>query len=357
MFKALLDNHKKSLALGYSYVRSAQFALQQASLPVFEYILTGQKRTSPAEYQANLQKIWPYLKALLNQDAQNIADGVYPLAVLTPEKSWPPIWRFSKIIQDGLAVARRRNEKKSHDFSMQAQSYLADVPEYYRRNFHFQSDGYLTEQSADIYEHQVEILFAGAAGPMRRLLIPLFKKHFTDNPLGQGLHFLEVGAGTGPLTRFMKLAFPLARITAVDVSDPYLKKAQSRLQDLDRVDFLQSSGEALPFVEEKFDAVYSCFLFHELPQDVRISMVNEGLRVLKNHGIYGMVDSIQSGDQPDLQWALDRFPIDFHEPFYKNYLIHPMHEVLSQCGVAQIETNMGFFSKALAGIKASSKNL
>ena len=42
------------------------------------------------------------------------------------------------------------------------------LPDYYRQNFHFQSDGWLSEHSAAIYDTQVEVLFTGAADVMRR---------------------------------------------------------------------------------------------------------------------------------------------------------------------------------------------
>ena len=39
------------------------------------------------------------------------------------------------------------------------------LPDYYRQNFHFQSDGWLSDHSAAIYDTQVEVLFTGALRP------------------------------------------------------------------------------------------------------------------------------------------------------------------------------------------------
>lgn len=44
-------------------------------------------------------------------------------------------------------------------------------PDYYLQNFHHQTDGYLSDHSAALYDLQVEILFNGAADPMRRRLL------------------------------------------------------------------------------------------------------------------------------------------------------------------------------------------
>ena len=45
-------------------------------------------------------------------------------------------------------------------------------PAYYRRTFHWQTDGYFTEHSAEVYELGVELLFRGTADVMRRQIIP-----------------------------------------------------------------------------------------------------------------------------------------------------------------------------------------
>ena len=226
---------------------------------------------------------------------------------------------------------------------------MRDLPEYYQRNFHFQTDGYLSNDSADLYEHQVEILFSGSADAMRRLIIPQLKSAYAGQ--GEGLHFLEIAGGTGRLTRFMKLAYPKARITVLDLSYPYLKKAQQNLKKFDRLDFVQGAGEDLPFVAEKFDAVYSCFLFHELPLEIRKRVVAESFRVLKAGGWMGLVDSVQKEDTKDFSWALEQFPVDFHEPFYKNYTQNPMEGLLAFRGFTELKKDIGFFSKSLLAKK------
>ena len=47
-------------------------------------------------------------------------------------------------------------------------------PRYYLQNFHFQTDGYLSDASAELYDYQVDVMFYGAADAMRRqALVPL----------------------------------------------------------------------------------------------------------------------------------------------------------------------------------------
>lgn len=347
-----MDFKKEALqkfALSYELARTATFLGQNLSLPIFEYFVTGQSKALRKEFPENLQHILRDLYGLLETDSKNIAEGFYPIEVLKPESLRRSLLRYPKIIFDGISIAQRRKQKKAHEFQAEAEQYFEDVPDYFKRNFHFQTGGYLTEQSAELYEHQVEILFSGAADAMRRLILPLMKKrNFSD---GEGLHFLEVAAGTGRLTRFVKMAFPKARITLLDLSHPYLKKAQERLKDFSRLDFIQGDGAHLPFPDQKFDAVYSCFLFHELPMDERKKVLKEGLRVLQDEGFYGLVDSVQEQEKENFAWALQQFPVDFHEPFYKNYTQNPMEVLLKEAGFVSIETKLGFFSKAIGAVK------
>lgn len=332
----------------FSVARSAHFLSQNLTLPIVERLAAGTQRPSPLEMRGQIQEIILEALKLLKKDAQNIADGFYPMQVLRPENPSQHAVRWLKILWDGVALSRRRRDKKTHEFSDEAKKYLEDVPEYYRRNFHFQTGGYLTEPSAELYEHQVQILFMGAADAMRRMIIPMMKKEISGD--GQGLRFLEIGAGTGILSKFIKMAYPKAHITVTDLSEPYLAKAQERWRDQKDIQFKLAAGEDLPFKDRTFDAVYSCFLFHELPLKIRQQVLKESWRVLKPKGVMGFIDSVQKSDTQFL-WALKQFPVDFHEPFYKNYTEHNMAELIKKAGFSKIQKDLGFFAKALLAKK------
>lgn len=348
LYRSLPIPNRLSLDLIKSFVfaRAAIFTGQYLSLPLFQLFLTGKTEFDRKQFQDSYKFILDELSKILQQDAQNIQDAVYPIDVLETESPFKFWGRYPKIIWDGIQVTRRRRQKKSKEFSAEARTYFHEVPEYYQRNFHYQSGGYLSQESADLYEHQVEILFAGAADAMRRLLLKPWKNEFSRDG-GKGLHFLEIGCGTGRLTRFMKLAFPDAKITALDLSRPYLDKAQKNLKGFRGIDFLQGNGADLPFKADQFDGVYSCFMFHELPQEERDKIFSESHRVLKPGGWVGAIDSIQKGDRPHMDMALEQFPQLFHEPFYKNYTLNPLEGFALRAGFDQINAEIGFLSKVV----------
>ncbi|MBI3557009.1 MAG: class I SAM-dependent methyltransferase [Deltaproteobacteria bacterium] len=332
----------------FSTARSAVFSAEYLVLNSLKALMPGSEKYSEKMDRATAFAARAAVQELLRRDAGNIAAGLYPAAVLKPESPLRHMGRIPKLLADGVSIYWRRSRGQTTVFDSEARELLADTPRYYHRNFHFQTDGYLTARSAELYEHQVEMLFGGAADAMRRLIIAPLKKRF-GNTNGKGLTFLEIGAGTGRSTRFVRLAFPKAKIVAVDLSDPYLKLAEKHLAEFPRIDFMQADGGKLPFLAEQFDAVYSVFLFHELPLEARKAVLFESRRVLKPGGFVGMVDSLQSRDNTDFDDLLARFPHNYHEPFYRNYLDHSMQGLFQEEGFTDIGTDSGFFSKVCWG--------
>lgn len=339
--------------------RSIFYTSQGLFLPLIELLVHQRRPRLHSDDPKMFKAARKSLHELLEADVARIQNGVYPADVLRFESPVKHFLRIPVLFREGLKSALRKRSKKSQVFGENAKGLLADMPEYYRRNFHFQPDGYLSELSADLYEHQVEVLFAGAADSMRRLIIEPMKNHFASvgaSSDGEGLHFLEVGAGTGRATLFMRLAFPKAKITAVDLSGPYLKRAQIALKGFSRHDFVEAPAEKLPFASDQFDAVYSVFLFHELPIDVRRTVLKEGFRSLKAGGFFGFVDSLQRGDVAEFDEALEQFPVEYHEPFFRNYMDNQMSNLLLEAGFKIAEQGTGFFSKFAAAFKPMSES-
>ncbi|MFO0690524.1 MAG: class I SAM-dependent methyltransferase [Myxococcota bacterium] len=354
-------------ALGFHGLRSALFFAESLPLVWLQRPPAGGagtagrgRRRGPAPDAAPrasrpsreaLETVLARLRALFEQDARAIARGVIPLSVLAPRDLLGHGGRFLRILGDARTVVSRRARRDSRDFGGRAKDWLDELPAYYRRNFHYQTDGYLSERSAELYEHQVELLFRGGADAMRRLIVPPLREHFADDSRsreardGQGLRFLELGSGTGSATHAVARAFPRAKITCLDLSFPYTRHARRQLAAYDRVECVQGDAARLEFADGRFDAVYSVFLFHELPLPVRELVLDEARRVLKPGGFFGMVDSLQKGDDPELDWALDFFPREFHEPYYAHYAAHPMEPLVRRAGFGSLRQGTGYLAK------------
>jgi ubiquinone/menaquinone biosynthesis C-methylase UbiE len=334
-------------AKAFLYTRAATYFSQLRSLQ----LLTGLffKEFPTRVRDPGLQaKVTQSLFDLLNRDAARFADGTYPMSMLKPESPMSHWRRLGKLLSDGIRLQRQKRRGRTTEFSEDARDRAQEMPRYYQRNFHFQRDGYLSSESAELYEHQVEILFGGAADAMRRMVLEPLVDRFGRGD-GRGLRILEIGAGTGRTSRMIRALYPKAHLTISELSDPYLKHARRRLDRCDRVDFVQCAGEALPFQAAQFDAVVSVFLFHELPHDIRVQVLEESMRVLKPGGVLAAVDSIQRHDAPEWSPMLDQFPVDFHEPFYRNYLDDPLEDRMRGCGANDVASRTGFVSKLVWG--------
>jgi ubiquinone/menaquinone biosynthesis C-methylase UbiE len=103
---------------------------------------------------------------------------------------------------------------------------------------------------------------------------------------------------------------PKASLYGVDLSPTYLRKANELLSEKPAVfpSWFRANAEALPFVDNYFEATVSVFLFHELPAEARQNVINEAYRVTKPGGTFVICDSIQMMDSPEFKVAMENFP-------------------------------------------------
>ena len=280
------------------------------------------------------------------QDAKNVANGIYPFEVIKPRSPFKHFKLLPKLLLDSIKISRRRMTMDTKDLEPPV-----DAPDYLKRNYHFQTDGYFSEESAEFYEHQVEILFSGTAAPMRRMLIKAIKDKMRTTK--KRLKILEIGAGVGSATADFSKSFNFERYVVTDVSQSYLAKAVDRLSD-PRLEFVQAKGESLPFDDNTFDIVFSVFLFHELPGSVREQVLQETNRVLRPGGIVGICDSLQRDDDPKLNSVLEAFPKDYHEPFYKDYTLWNARKTLESLNFSRITSTHHLLSKYWVALKKAS---
>ncbi|MDP8915853.1 MAG: class I SAM-dependent methyltransferase, partial [Pseudomonadota bacterium] len=216
-------------------------------------------------------------------------------------------------------------------------------PTYYRQNFHYQSGGWFTEDSARRYEDQVETLFAGAAGPMRRRALSLLAQAWRGRD-HRGLRILDLACGSGAFLKDLRSAFPRAGLAGLDLSPAYLAEARRRSGVAALV---QAAAERLPLADASLDAVTCVYLFHELPPRVRPRVAAEVARVLKPGGLFSFADSVQGSDEPELARMLESFPAFFHEPYYESYQTTDLLALFAAAGLVPMAADKAFLTKAL----------
>ncbi|MBD2057137.1 methyltransferase domain-containing protein [Oculatella sp. FACHB-28] len=294
-----------------------------------------------------LLKIQRRLNQLLETDWQDAEQGIYPESLLF-DNPWEDFFRYyPALCLDMPQIWERANQKRHQDFSTQVKT--EGYPSYYLQNFHHQTDGYLSDMSANLYDLQVEILFNGSADAMRRRILAPLKRgleQFTQTPPHQ-IRVLDVACGTGRTLRLIRGMLPDASLFGTDLSPAYLRKANQLLSQNpgELPQLLQANAEELPYLDNYFHAVTSVFLFHELPPAVRQRVIEQAFRVVQPGGVFVICDSIQVSDSPDLMSLMEGFPDMFHEPYYRHYTTDDMVGRLEQVGFVGITTEVHFMSK------------
>lgn len=303
--------------------------------------ITGQKEVPPAAVQRAVQARYV---DLLETDLENVRAGHYPRSLLFQLPLGAYARKFPGLLSDLPRTMRRMHAGAYDDLPSTVD--LRRFPPYYRRTFHWQTDGYFSARSAELYDVGVEFLFLGTADIMRRQVIPPLSRFLAAEGERKG-RLLDIACGTGRGLRQIALAHPDLDLYGFDLSPYYLKTAARLLEDVPRLSLLQGNAEELPFKDGYFDAISCIYLFHELPRNARRRVANEMFRVLRPGGLLVLEDSCQRSDSPELGPALDRFGRDFHEPFYSDYLEDDLARLLVDTGFELESESVAFVSKVV----------
>ncbi|HEY5946996.1 MAG TPA: methyltransferase domain-containing protein [Kofleriaceae bacterium] len=266
---------------------------------------------------------------LHRRDLKNVEAGNYPRELLFGFPVRRFLRAFPQLLRDAPRVMRRM---RANDFKDIPKVDKERFPPYYRRTFHWQTDGYFSEHSAEVYELGVELLFRGTADVMRRQIIPPISELVREMGGADKVRLLDVGCGTGRTLHQLSIAHPKMRLHGCDLSPAYIKLARKRLEHVEELTLAVENGEALPWADETFDVVTSTYMFHELPRNARRNVVREMLRVVRPGGLVVLEDSAQISESPELEAVLRGFPQEFHEPFYADYLEDDLGALLDEVG-------------------------
>lgn len=322
-----------------------------------------------------------FLEAALcyEQDYAKIEDGEYrePWDMQLGHRQSSPVnvaTQTSRFISEAIGTLgrRTRGEQKDRDTWITDPASPTLYPEYYRTAFHYQTDGWMSKKSADVYEASTETLFLGRQDSMQRTSLPALvaqsKKLAGDE---RPMKVLEVAAGTGRFMTFARDNLPLdTEYTAVDLSPYYLDAARENdkywrktrreeenrnggnmgRDDIKPARLIQAQAEDLPFEDESFDAVVCVYLYHELPRDVRAKVSAEMARVLKQDGTLVFTDSIQLGDRPALDEGLVRFE-GMNEPYYMDYCADDLTAHFEKVGLEPLTKTVRSTTKMLSFLK------
>jgi len=306
------------------------FAARRASVPV----------------PADLKALQLQLRLLLDRDYANAAQGLYPERLLFELPIADYVKQIPALCTEVVRSIRRSKRREVRDLPPGVE--LGNFPDYFRRNFHWQTDGYFSDRSAAVYDIGVEFLFLGTADVMRRQIVPPVTRYLrARDPDAGPARILDVACGTGSALNQLALAHPNEKYWGVDLSPYYLRHAGRRLGHVRDLSLITENAEQLPLADASFDVVTSVFLFHELPARARRNVLAEMRRVLKPNGLLVIEDAAQLTEASDLRVFLENFSASMNEPFFADYLRDDLGRALTEAGFAVSAEERAFLSKVV----------
>ena len=170
------------------------------------------------------------------------------------------------------------------------------------------ADVYATIADADaaVQERLAEVLERRAADHQQQGML---RAYLADLELPADAEILEVGCGTGPVSRVLANQPGIRRVIGVDPSPVFLDAARRLGSSLPNLTFIEGDGRSLPCADGSFDAIIFHTTLSHVPEPQ--CALAEAYRVLRPGGVLTIFDgnytstTLATGDFDPLQACAD----------------------------------------------------
>lgn len=135
----------------------------------------------------------------------------------------------------------------------------------------------------------------------RRILIPCFDDFYktvvdmVSFSSDQSFDVLDLGAGTGLLTQFLRERFPGARYTLIDFTPEMLEKAKQRFGESQNLHYLVADYAQAEW-EGRYDLIVSSLSIHHLDDEAKPRLYRKVFDHLRSGGIFLNAEFVRSAD-------------------------------------------------------------
>jgi SAM-dependent methyltransferase len=175
----------------------------------------------------------------------------------------------------------------------------------------------ITDAAPEILEGIMTVLELRAADPQQRAML---RTYLTDADIPQGARVLEVGCGTGAVTRVLAAWPGVVAAVGVDPSPVLVAKARALGAGLAVLTFEEADGRSLPFASTTFDVVVCHTTLCHVPGPETV--VHEAVRVLRPGGCLAVFEgdyatgTLATGAGDPLEACAEAFREHFiHDPW------------------------------------------
>jgi ubiquinone/menaquinone biosynthesis C-methylase UbiE len=170
----------------------------------------------------------------------------------------------------------------------------------------------ITEAAPEVQARLADVIEMRAADPRQG---DMLKAYLSEIAFPPGAAALEIGCGTGAVTRVLARWPNVARAVGIDPSPVFLARARELSRGIDTASFEQGDGRALPFGDASFDVVVVHTAISHVPQPERL--LAEAKRVLRAEGWLAVFDgdyataTVARGARDPLEACIHAFREDF----------------------------------------------
>jgi ubiquinone/menaquinone biosynthesis C-methylase UbiE len=179
-------------------------------------------------------------------------------------------------------------------------------------------DPYASIASTDeaLQARLASILELRAAEPQQRAML---EAYLSELDLPDGAIALDVGCGTGAVTRVLASLPRMRQVIGIDPSPIFVEKARELAKGISNLSFQTGDARAVPFTNASFDLVVFHTVLCHVPEPERA--LREAQRVLRPDAWLAVFD----GDYPTASVAIDAFdPLQSTvEAMIANYVQNP----------------------------------
>lgn len=130
----------------------------------------------------------------------------------------------------------------------------------------------------------------------RKKLIPCFDDFYSIpvsilNLKRETPTVLDIGAGTGLFSSFVKEKYPNARMTLIDLSEKMMDVAKERFNHYEDIQYVVSDYTEYEF-KQKFDLIISSLSIHHLSDEEKRKLYKTSFSLLADDGIFINADQV-----------------------------------------------------------------
>lgn len=188
----------------------------------------------------------------------------------------------------------------------------------------------ITEAAPEVQARLADVIEMRAADPRQG---DMLKAYLSEIVFPPGAAVLEIGCGTGAVTRVLARWPGVARAVGIDPSPVFLARARELSRGIDAASFEQGDGRALPFGAATFDVVVVHTAISHVPQPDRL--LAEARRVLRPGGWLAVFDgdyataTVARGPRDPLEACIHAFREDF---VHDAWIVRRLPRLLSEAG-------------------------